>query len=191
MRKKTSRSNQGSGVTVRAKAGPTLTAKGASVPRATASSGAVVAVELGAEFPSLGVATLDGAPRRVLTQQEGEGPLAFADRVASALDGALGRGVALGQLVLACNERLDETAQQARRQLAGVALGVMAKQQQGKLILSAPARSSGRLRHGLSALARGLHDEWRTAGLEASVDFEAEAPSATNAAPFSHTARVA
>src|SRR5215217_8418295 len=72
-------------------------------------AGLLVAVELGAQFPTLSPA--EGAPRRVLTQLEGESPLAFAERVTSSVEGAFGRGVALGQLALACNERLDDSAQ--------------------------------------------------------------------------------
>lgn len=152
--------------------------------------GVLVAVELGAEFPALSPA--DGAPRRVLTQLDGENPSAFAERLASALEGAFGRGVALSQLSLACNERLDDAAQNSRRHIASAALGSMAKHHAGKVSLCAPARSSGRLRQGLSTLARGLFDEWRTAGLEATVDHGEEAsPLRSDSTPFVRTSRVA
>lgn len=151
----------------------------------------MVAVELGADFPSAPLPP--GASRRVVTQLEGESPTGFAERVASALDSAFGRGVALSQLNLACNERLDDAAQGARRHLTGAALGAMAKHHAGKVQLSAGPRSSGRLRHGLSTLARGLFDEWRTAGLEATVDFGDDAASSESAtsAALTRTARVA
>lgn len=165
------------------------TSPAAPVADSASPGGVLVAVELGAEFPASPLPS--GAPRRVLCQLEGEAPAAFAERVASALDSTFGRGVAIAQLSMACNERLDEAAQQARRQLAGAALGAMAKQHAGKVLFSAPPRSSGRLRHGLSTLARGLFEEWRTAGLEASVDFGAEAPPSTSSAGFLYTARVA
>ncbi|RYZ02789.1 MAG: hypothetical protein EOO73_30470 [Myxococcales bacterium] len=157
--------------------------------RSAQALGLVVAVELGAEFPTLPL--LEGTPRRVLTQLEGESPAAFAERVASSLEGAFARGVALGQLSVACNERIDDAAQGARRTLATAALGAMAKQHTGKVTLCATARSSGRLRQALSTLSRGLFDEWRTAGLEASVDFGAEAPAAAATGAFVFTARVA
>lgn len=148
----------------------------------------LVAVELGAEFPAAALPT--AAPRRVVCQLDGESPAAFAERVASLLDDAFGRGVPMSELRLACNERLDDAAQLARRHLASAALGAMAKHHAGKVTLSAPPRSSGRLRQGLTVLSAGLFDEWRTAGLEATVDFGTDAP-ATATSGFLYTARVA
>jgi hypothetical protein len=127
----------------------------------------------------------------VLAQIDGETPAVFADRVASSLDGLFGKGVALGTVALSCNERIDPAAEAARRQVAGLALGSMAENNSGKLYLTASERSSGRLRHSLSALAQGLHQEWNGAGLEASVEFGEAARSAKAAAPFVFTARVA
>jgi hypothetical protein len=174
--------------------------KKASPPRqpSPAPSGLLVIVELGGDWPQLAVgraATADGAtadgPRRVIVQAEGEGPAEFADRVANSLDGLFERGIKLDTVALACNERLDEAAEQARCKLARLALGRMAiaKHMSGHVFLTAPPRSSGRIRHALSALARSLFDEWRTAGLEVSVDFGDESRAA--ATPFLFTARVA
>ena len=151
--------------------------------------GLLVVVELGAEWPAL---REDGAIRRVLAQTEGETPAAFADRVASDLDSLFGRrSIQLSTVAVACNERVDEAADGARRKLAGLSLGAMAKNKAGKVYLAASARSGGRLRHSLAALARGLHEEWRTAGLEVSVDLGEERRSLPEAAPFIFTARVA
>jgi hypothetical protein len=152
-----------------------------------AEGGVLVVVELGGEWPS--VATSEASARRVLTQLEGETPGALAERVANSLDGLFGRGVKLETVVLACNERLDESAEAARRKVLGIALGSMAKHKSGRAYLAASARSGGRLRHGLSALAQALFDEWRTAGLEVSVDFGQEG--LATASPFAFTARVA
>jgi hypothetical protein len=155
-----------------------------------ARGGVLVVVELGGDWPSLTEA--EGSARRVLAQQEGETPGVLAERVANSLDGLFGRGVRLETLVLACNERLDEGADAARRKVLGIALGCMAKHKAGHAYLAASARSSGRLRHGLSALAHGLFEEWRTAGLEVSVDFgDSGDKSRAAAAPFLFTARVA
>lgn len=151
--------------------------------------GLLVMVELGGEWPS--PAASDGALRRVMAQNEGETPAAFADRVANSLDGLFGKGVRLETATLACNERLDPTAEAARRKIAGLLLGSMAKHKAGRVYLAASARSGGRLRHGLSSLAQGLFDEWRTAGLEVSVDFGEECRVAAPAAAFLFTARVA
>jgi hypothetical protein len=132
----------------------------------------LVVVELGGAWP--GEATLARAAagmRRVLSQTEGETPAAFAERVAGAQEGLFGRGVRLETIVLACNERIDDAAEAARRKTLSVALGNMAKHKSGRAYLAASGRSSGRLRHALSSLSQGLFDEWRTAGLEVSVDF--------------------
>jgi hypothetical protein len=156
---------------------------------ALAAGGLLVLVELGGEWPS--PLSSDGSLRRVLAQNEGETPAAFADRVANGLDGLFGKGVRLETATLACNERLDPAAETARRKILGLALGSMAKHKAGRAYLAASARSGGRLRHALSALARGLFDEWRTAALEVSVDFGDASGAALPAPTFLFTARVA
>ena len=88
-------------------------------------AGLLIVVELGGDWPSW--ALTGTGTRRVLTQIDGETPAAFADRVASSLDGLFGKGVVLTTVALACNERVDEAADAARRKLAGLSLGAMAK----------------------------------------------------------------
>ncbi|HEX3774814.1 MAG TPA: hypothetical protein VHV51_10150 [Polyangiaceae bacterium] len=132
------------------------------------SRGVLIAVELGADWPTIaefGAATA----RRVLAQDEGESPAHFAARIGERLDGLFARGVELGTAVVACNERLDQAAQSARSEFARMALGAMAKRQQGALFLSASERSSERLRHALSTLASELDDEWRRARVSVKV----------------------
>lgn len=151
-------------------------------------SGLLVIVELGGEWP--GLMQADASARRVVTQHEGETPLAFADRVAASLDSLFGRGIKLTTVALACNERIDGAADAARRRLGGLVLGAMAKHKDGRFYFTASPHSSGRLRHALSAQARALFDEWRTAGLEVSVEFGDERGSSRTAStPLS--ARVA
>lgn len=154
-------------------------------------SGLLVVVELGGEWPGVARAS-DGSDlvRRVLSQAEGETPAQFTERVTSALDTLFGRGVKLSTVSLACNERLDDAADGARRMLCSAALGAMAKHKSGRFYLTAAARSSGRLRHALSSLTQGLSDEWESAGLEVSVEFGAESQSSVNASP-APAARVA
>lgn len=159
-------------------------------PAASLSSGGLlVLVELGGAWPS--PTSSDGAVRRVLAQNEGETPAAFAERVANGLEGLFGKGVRLETATLACNERLDQSAESARRKILSLALGSMAKHKSGRAYLATSARSGGRLRHALSALAQGLFDEWRTAGLEVSVDFGDEGGAVLPAPTFLFTARVA
>jgi hypothetical protein len=154
-------------------------------------SGLLVIVELGGEWPT-GARASDGTDlvRRVLSQAEGESPAQFTERVASSVDSLFGRGIKLSMVSLACNERLDDAADAARRMLCSVALGAMAKHKSGRFYLTAAARSSGRLLHALSSLAQGLSDEWESAGLEVSVEFGEESRSSVSASP-APAARVA
>jgi len=170
--------------------------KAARLPRSIASSaentalaGVLILVELGAPWPSIELA--EAAPRRVLSQLEGETPAQFATRAGSLLDSLFGRGIALGKAVLACNERLDAPAEAARRKICGLALGAMAKQKNGQVSLSASDRSSARLRQGLTNLSQSLFDEWRTAGLEVKVLVGPERAPAQQPQVFAYTARVA
>lgn len=155
----------------------------------TLATGLLVLVELGAEWP--GLVGADAGSRRVVTQLDGETPAAFALRAAGLLDSLFGRGIALGTAVIACNERLDAPAEAARRKLAGLALGAMAKQQAGKVYLAVSERSSARVRQALTSLSQGLFDEWRTAGLEVSVKVGEERAPQPHAVVFAYTARVA
>jgi hypothetical protein len=135
------------------------------------SGGVLIVVELGAEWPALAALRDPAAARRVLAQAEGESPSGFAARLAEQLDGLFARGVAMTTAVVACNERLDEPAQRARAELARTALGAMAKERAGSLLLCASDRSSGRLRHALSSLASELGNEWQRAGVSSKVRF--------------------
>jgi hypothetical protein len=152
-------------------------------------TGLLIVVELGSDWPSW--ALTGASARRVLTQAEGETPAVFADRVASSLDRLFGKGVKLTTVALACNERIDDSASGARSKLAGLALGSMAKHHAGNLYLTAAPHCSGRLRHYMSSLAQGLHQEWSTAGLQASVSLGEERGSSPAAAPLTFSARVA
>ncbi len=131
-------------------------------------TGVLVVVELGSEWP--GLMQADASSRRVLTQHEGETPAAFSERVAGSLDALFGRGVMLSTVALACNERLDDAANEARRRLGGLSLGAMARHKSGRFVFTAPTRSGGRLRHALTSLSRALDDEWRSAGLSVTVE---------------------
>ncbi len=143
------------------------------------SGGVLIVVELGAEWPSLAEIRDPAGGRCVLAQEEGESPSGFAARVGEQLDGLFARGVPLTTAVVACNERLDESARRARSELARSAMGVMAKQRSGSLLLSASERSSGRLRHALSLLAAELGGEWQRAEVVATVRFGDEPAAAT------------
>lgn len=167
---------------------PELVATSASAESAE-SGGLLVVVELGGAWPS--VATTEPSARRVVAQREGETPAALAERFANGLDSLFGRGVRLQTVMLACNERVDEGAEAARRKILSLALGSMAKHQSGRVYLAASSLSGGRLRHALSALAQGLFEEWRTAGLRVSVDFGEENGAEQRTTPFAFTSRVA
>jgi hypothetical protein len=123
------------------------------------------------------------ARRRVIAQEEGESPAHFVTRVGEQLDTLFARGASLTTAVVACNERLDETAQRARAEIARTAMGAMAKLRSGGLLLSVSERSSVRLRSALAELATELGSEWQRAEVTASVRLGDEPVSASPAVP--------
>ena len=145
----------------------------------TSSAGPLIVVELGAEWPSVLQAELSSvAPsgaRRVLAQEESESPAAFAARVGAELDGLFARGAALGSAVIACSERLDDSARSARADLARAAAGAMAGGTGGRLLLTASDRNQGRSRAALSALESELRAEWQSAAVELKLRFANDA----------------
>ena len=135
------------------------------------SSGLLIVVELGAEWPSTAPAELVATSRRVFAQEESEAPAAFATRVAEQLDALFARGISLGTAQLACNERLDAAAQSARAELARAIAGALARGTGGLLVLAASDRNEGRSRAALSALQRELAVEWQSAAIETKLRF--------------------
>lgn len=138
--------------------------------------GILVAVELGADWPEK-LPAPSGAVRRVVAQNEGETPEAFAVRLAG-LAGRLFHGVELTGAVIACNERTDPSASVARRSMGAMLLERMGPS--ATLMLAAGSRAGGRLRHALSALAIDLAPE---ASANVTVHFGAERES-TEAGPI-------
>jgi hypothetical protein len=143
----------------------------------TSSAGLLIVVELGAEWPSVLQAELSsaapGGARRVLAQEESESPAAFAARVGAQLAGLFARGAALGGAVIACSERLDESARSARADLARAAAGAMAGG--GRVLLTASDRNQGRSRSALSTLESELRAEWQSAAVELELRFANDA----------------
>jgi hypothetical protein len=123
-----------------------------------AMSGVLVIVELGAEWPAwtgTGVEMAGRGGRRVLSQEEGESPEAFSDRVAEHLGSLFAKRVELERAVLACNERSDERAMMARKKLSQALVGALSPRRTWQLLFTASGRT-GKVRHALSELASGL-----------------------------------
>ena len=117
----------------------------------TEASRIIVVVEENAEWPGwLAVCNPLPSGSLVLVQDEGETLCDFVGRVTERCAGA-GNSISG---IIACSERFDETATRSRAALARVLVGGA-----GQLFLTAGARSSGRCRHGLSALAADLTAE--------------------------------
>jgi hypothetical protein len=138
--------------------------------RAKKRPGLLVALEIGAEWPARAVAARGDAVRRVVSQNEGETPEAFAARLGALAGGLFASDVALRGAIFACNERTDSSASLARR--AGAALVLERLGPLGTLVFAAGERAGGRLRHALSALAIDLAPE---ASATVTVHFDAEA----------------
>jgi len=152
-------------------------------------TGVLVIVELGAEWPAwtgTGVELAARGGRRVLSQEEGESPEAFADRVAEHLGSLFARqswgrsagrprDVLLERAVLACNERTDDRAMQARSKLGQTLLRALAERRSWQLLFTASGRT-GRVRHSLSELATTLSSVWTANGGGVGVRFGDEMP---------------
>ena len=126
--------------------------------RNSSGSGLLVIVELGGEWP--GLMQADASARRVLTQQEGEAPKAFSERVAASLDSLFDprHQAQHGTLAVTSAWTTRPTRRAAGRQPGPRSMANTS----GPFYFTASLRSSGRLRHALSGLASGLFDEWRT-----------------------------
>lgn len=120
--------------------------------RKNVKSGVLVVVELGAEWPAW-VSELSGF-RRVLTQEEGEAPEAFAARARRTERSLFPRGVAKKTLALLCNERTDSAAMTSRAAIVGHLLE--GRGGAGQAFFAANARASGRVRSALSSLVTDL-----------------------------------
>lgn len=140
------------------------------MPKPTSSDALLIIVELGAEWPSLRTVAVPST-RRVLSQAESESPGAFAARVGEHLNDVLSRRAAFGSAILACNERVDGSAQVARGEVARSAAHALARTRGGSLRLTASDRNGGRSRAPLAALVGELSKEWRRAGVDASLSF--------------------
>jgi hypothetical protein len=121
-------------------------------------SGVLVIVELGAEWPAwtgTGVEMARRGGRRVLSQEEGETPEAFTDRVTEHLGSLFANRVALERAVVACNERSDQGAMRARGKLGQALIGALANRRAWQLLFTASGRT-GKVRHSLADLAAVL-----------------------------------
>jgi hypothetical protein len=113
----------------------------------------LVIVELGASWPAA-VVTAEAGVCRVLAELEGEGPLAFAARVDDFAANAFPRGTLVTLALIACNQRADETAEAARRAMAGSLLGRLAPS--GALSFAAADDATDRFRRRLFDLVADL-----------------------------------
>ena len=123
------------------------------MPSRTPGAGLLVLVELGATWPRSLVESSPYAACRVLAEQEGEGPVAFAARVRTFATSMFPRHVALETAVLACNERADESAVSARRSIAQF---LSSRRGRTRLIFAPAARAREALRRSLDALVAEL-----------------------------------
>ena len=117
-------------------------------------AGTLVVVELGAVWPAWLVEGMPHGSCRVLAELEGEGPSAFADRVKSVAASLFPRGLELALIAVACNERTDDAAVAARRDLA---LSLTARGSRTTRFAFAATEAAGeRLRTSLATLTASL-----------------------------------
>ena len=131
--------------------------------------GLLVVVELGADWPARALTERPDAVRRVIAQNDGETPEAFAGRLGSLAARLFSSEVELRDAVVACNERTDSAASVARRAVAALLLERVGRK--GTFVFAASVRAGGRLRHTLTMLAIELSPE---ASANVTVHFDAE-----------------
>jgi hypothetical protein len=137
----------------------------------------IVVMETGSEWPAW-VRQCRPGSNAVITQQERETPQQLAARVIDRAEA----DASVELWVIACNERVDEAAIAERRSAASALLGAMARRGHGSLLFSVSRRSSGRVRHALSAIASDLAQTWEGSGVLVSVRFGVEVPEPAEAA---------
>jgi hypothetical protein len=123
------------------------------MPQKSLGAGLLVLVELGAAWPR---SVVDGSvheSKRVLVELEGEGPLAFAERVRAVAGALFPRGVSLELAVVSCNQRADPAAMTARRAIAGTFFG---KRATPRVVFATPADPRETLKHALGELVSEL-----------------------------------
>jgi hypothetical protein len=136
-------------------------------------AGLLVLVETGAAWPAAFLTERPGAVRRVVAQEEGEMPEAFAARIGALAGRLFSPRVRLANAIVACNERTDPAASLARRSIGALLsaeLGTV-----GTCVFTAAPHAGGRIRHALSTLALDLA---RSAAGSVTVHFGDERPTA-------------
>ena len=141
--------------------------------KASKRPGLLVAVEIGGEWPAHALGERPGSVRRVVAQNEGETPEAFAVRLGVLAPRLFAPGVELRDAVVACNERTDPSASVARRAIGALLLERLGPS--GNFAFAAGSRAGGRLRHALTTLALDLAPE---ASANVTVQLDAERTSA-------------
>lgn len=152
----------------------------------------VVLVELGASWPAALIAGEARVARRVLAECEGEGPLAFAARAEAFLDQAFPAGMPLGEALVACNQRADETAEAARRAIAECVFSRLAPR--GVLSFAGGEDASDRFRRRLFDLVADLGTVPAAEGRVRAFfgeDRHESGPSTSDGEPLAARARVA
>ncbi len=114
----------------------------------------LIAVELGADWPSWLSQQMAALPRLVLSQSDGESCDSFAVRVLASARRWHKKG-GLATAVVICNERTD-TVQQSSRRLLLLALPKSLRGKNRRLTLAASADASERLQTALRALVRQI-----------------------------------
>ncbi len=115
----------------------------------------LVAVELGATFPSWIASRAHTGEFRVVAASEGEAGADFAERVSRVMKGLFADGSAAQGLVIVCNERIDDAAVATRKALVSGARA--ASDSKLATTFAASSRSSARLREALHSLAHDVN----------------------------------
>jgi hypothetical protein len=121
----------------------------------------IVAVELGAPFPSWVANRAFNGEFRLVAQRETEALDSFRGRVLELAQRLFAEGIALDSAIFICNERIDAGALESRRELARGLLKASVAGHEPRVILAAGAHSTPRLRKALQDLAPTLRGQVR------------------------------
>lgn len=132
----------------------------------------LIILELGAEWPGRYTsAEAEGPEPEAISQREDEPLAEFVERASELIRARDAAGSLPTLIVVACSDRADESASNARRALGRRILSTFAHLGRGSLLFAESQRKSGGSRQALSDLATDLEHEFEDDPVQVSVRF--------------------
>jgi hypothetical protein len=135
----------------------------------------LIVLENGSDWPTW-LLPGSGPGRELVEQRERESPSELAERVARVVERRRGMSAA----VLACSERSDAAVQLARRRMIAALLDAV--EPDGRVLVTACDRKSGRMKDALARLVMEMSEPARTRGKVLHLELGHEVPLPSEAA---------